>query len=229
MTTAPSLPLHAELLLLAHDPASGKRLIDETNLKAGLAGAALLELNLQEALALAGDGKKARLRSSGADVDPELVEALARADGYPPKKAVARIGGAESFKDRAGALRDDTWNRLESDGLVRSQEDKVMGLFPTTRRVQLTSARAGSVETIRGVLTSSEQPDLRTSGLIAVLAATGLLRKLVPEMDKKQVKARAKQIAEGGWGGDAVAKAISDVQGAIVAAVIVPTVVVSAS
>lgn len=229
MSIPSTLPLHAELLLLAHDPASGKGLIEEGYLKAGLAGAALLELNLQEALALEGDGKHARLRSTGADVDPELVEVLARADGYAPKKAVARVGGTESFKDRAGALRDATWNRLESDGLVRSHEDKVMWIFPTTRRVQLTTSRSGSIETIRGALNSSDQPDLRTSGLVAVVAATGLLPKLVPEMDKKQVKQRARQIAEAGWGGDAVAKAISDVQSAIVAAVIVPAVVISTS
>ena len=227
MFSPSSLPLHAELLLLAHDPASGKGLIDEGQLKAGLAGAALLELNGQEALALEGDGKQARLRSTGADVDPELVEVLARADGYAPKKAVARIGGAESFKDRAGALRDATWNRLERDRLVRSEEHKVMGLFPTTRRVQLTAARSESIETIRSVMNSSDQPELRTSGLVAVVAATGLLPKLVPEMDKKQVKARAKQIAESDWGGDAVAKAISDVQAALVAAVILPIVVTS--
>lgn len=222
MFSPSALPLHAELLLLAHDPASGKRLIEEGHLKAGLAGAALLELNLQEALALDGDGKGARLRSSGADVVPELVPLLARADGYAPKKAIARIGGAESFKDRAGALRDATWNRLESDGLVRSHEDRVMGFFSVTRRVQLTTVRSGMVETIRGALNSSDQPDARTAALIAVAAATGLLPRLVPEMDKKQVKQRARQIGEGGWGGDAVAKAISDLQAAIVAGVIVP-------
>ncbi len=92
---------------------------------------------------------------------------LARADGYAPKKAVARIGGAESLKDRAGALRDDTWNRLESEGLVRSEEDKVLGLFPTTRRIQLSTARSASIETIRAALASSDQPGLRTSGLVA--------------------------------------------------------------
>lgn len=229
MITTSSLPLHAALLLLAHDPASGKRLIPEGHLKAGLAGAGLLELNLQEALALEGDGKEARLRSSGADVAPELVPLLARADGFTPTKAVARIGGAESFKDRAGDLRDATWNRLESDGLVRSHEDRLMGIFPTTRRVQLTTARSGRVEAIRGALTGSNQPDPRTSGLVAVVAATGLLPKLVPEMNKRQRKERARQIADGGWGGDAVAKAISDVQSAIVAGVIVPAMATTTS
>ena len=229
MFSSSPLPLHTELLLLAHDPASGKGLVDDGHLKAGLAGAALIELSLQEALALDGEGKGARLRSSGADVDPELVEVLARADGYAPKKAVARIGGAESFTNRAGALRDATWNRLEGDGLVRSEEHKVMGLFPTTRRVQLAPVRSAILERLRGAIKGADQPDARTSGLVAVVSATGLLPKLVPEMDQKQVKQRARQIADGGWGGDAVAQAIGDVQAAIVAAVIVPAVVISTS
>lgn len=228
MTDRTVLPLHAEFLLLAHDPASGRKLVEAAHVKAGLAGAALLELNLQEALTLQGEGRQARLRSTGADVDPELVEVLSRADGHAPKKAVARIGGAGCFTDRAGRLRDATWNRLESDGQVRSEEDRVLGLFPTTRRVQLSSARSASLATMQTALDSTEQPSLRTAAIIAVAHASGLLRKLFPERDKKQLSERAKQIGEGGWGGAAVAEAIADVQAAIVTAVIVP-VVVSAS
>lgn len=71
-------------------------MIDDAHLKAGLAGAALLELNLQEALALDGEGKKVRLRSSGAAVDPKLVPVLARGDdlsvreGAPPDEQPLR-------------------------------------------------------------------------------------------------------------------------------------------
>ena len=188
MHSSPILPLHAEFLLLAHEPESGKKLLDGQHLKAGLAGAALLELNLEEALAIEGAGQQARLRATGADVDPELVEVVARADGQSPKKAVARIGGAETFKDRAGDLRDATWHRLENAGLVRSEEDKVMGLFSTTRRVQTTTARSGAVETLRSALTGVDQPDIRTAGLVAVTQATGLL---------SEAHARARQEAGG--------------------------------
>lgn len=48
-------------------------------------------------------------------------------------------------------------------------------------------------------------------------------------MGKRQVTARATVIAEGGWGGDAVAKAISDVQAAIVAGVVVPAMATTTS
>lgn len=222
-----TLPLHAEFLLLAHEPASGKKLVDTQHLKAGLAGAALLELNLQEALAIDGEGKHARLRATGADVDPELIEVVARADGQSPRKAVARIGGVETFKDRAGDLRDATWNRLESARLVRSEEEKVLGMFATTRHVQTSTARSSSLETLRGALLGTEPPGIRTAGLVAVVSATGLLPKLLPEIDRKQLAARVTVITESGWGGDAVSKAITDLQAALVAAVVVPVVVSS--
>lgn len=219
------LPLHAELLLLAHDPATGRRLVDAQRLKAGLAGAALLELNLQEALRLEGTGRAARLRATGADVHPDLLEVVRRADGHAPKKAVARIGGAETFVDRGGQLRDATWRSLEAAGLVRSEEGRTLGLFPTHRRVQTTSARSTSLDALRRALAPTAQPDLRTAGLVAVAHATGLLGRLVPELGRKQLAARVAELAEGGWSGDAVAKAISDVQVAVVAAVMVPIVV----
>lgn len=222
MSDRTRLPLHATFLLLSHDPETGRKLIDSQHLKAGLAGAALLELSLQEALRVEGSGKGARLHSTGADVEPALLEVLRRADGYAPKKAVARIGGAETFVDRGGRLRDATWDSLEAAGLVRSEDDRVMGVFPTRRRVQRTATRAESIDTLRRALTSTVQPDIGTSSLVAVAQATGLLVKLCPELDKKRISLRAKEIAEGGWGGDAVARAISDVQAAIVTAAMVP-------
>lgn len=229
MFSPSSLPLHAELLLLAHDPVSGKRLIPGQYLQAGLAGAALLELNLQGALDLDGEGRQSRLRATGVEVAPELGPLLARADGHAPKKAVARIGGAQSFKKRADELGEVTWRRLAGDGLVRSQQHKVWGLFPTVLHFPLSTEREGSVVTIRAAIAAADQPDVRTSGLIAVLAATRLLPKLLPELGGKERKARVKQIAASDWSGDAVAKAISEVQAAIVASVVVPAVSTTAA
>lgn len=224
MTTTP-LPLHAEFLLLAHDPETGKALVDGTPLKAALAGAALIELGLQEAVRLEGEGRDARLVATDADVSPELVEVLARADGHAPKKAVARMGGAESYTDRATRLREATWDRLESERLVRRDEDKVLGLFPVTRRIQTTAARSTLVDTLRSAVLGSEPPGIRTVGLVSVAQASGVLAKVLPEVDKKHLKARAKEIGEGTWGGDAVAKAVADMQAALMTAIMVPVIV----
>ena len=51
-TTPPTVPLHAAFLLLAHDPATGRCLVDDTHLKPALAGAGLLELTRTGSLRL---------------------------------------------------------------------------------------------------------------------------------------------------------------------------------
>lgn len=217
------LPLHAELLLIAHDPKSGKPRVDSTHFKAGLAGAAVIELALQEALRLDGEGNKAKLVANDADIDSSLAEVLARADGHTPKKAITRIGGGVTCHDRTGELRHATFGQLEARELGRLEEDKVLGIFPTRRWVEAdTGMRESIVDRLRGAIASSDVPERRTACLVSITQAMGLLTKLLPDLDKKGLTARAKEIGEGDWGGDAVAKAIQDVEAAVTVAVMVP-------
>ncbi|WP_347350752.1 GPP34 family phosphoprotein [Intrasporangium sp.] len=215
------LPLHAEFLLLAHDDRSGRPLIDSTHLKAGLAGAAVTELTLQEALRLEGDGRSARLHATGRAVAPELEEALARADGRSPKDAVARIGGGRSWRDRAGHLEAATLAGLEGAGVGVRGEQTVLGVFHRkVWREQDPAVEREIVERLRNAVRATGEPDTRTAVLVSLLSATGLLRKVLPEQDKRVLAARAKEISAGQWGGQAVATAIQEVEAAVVAAVV---------
>jgi hypothetical protein len=62
--------------------------------------------------------------------------------------------------------------------------------------------------------------DARTSALCALVAATDLDRKVFADLDRKQVKARLKEIAEGSWAATAVKKTIDEIQSAVMVAVI---------
>jgi len=220
MTTAPpTVPLHAAFLLLAHDPSTGRCLVDDTHLKPALAGAGLLELTRTGSLRVEGDGRHTRLRATGGHVPAELVESVGRADGRSPKDAVARIGGTNTpFKDRAGQLRDATWRRLEAEGLVRPTPHRLLGVFPTTRWVQLTGRRAELVEAVRSAVDGRAEPDGAVAALVGVAEACGVLRRLFPDVPRKELSARAAAVSGDLWGGPAVAKAISDINAAIVAA-----------
>ena len=216
-----SLPLHAEYLLLAHDDETGRPPVAGTHLKAGLAGPAISELALQGALRLEGEGRSARLRAVSEATAPELAEALRRADGQSPKNAVARVGGGQSWHDRAGELRDATLAELERSGVGARDEEKVLGVFSRkVWREKDPRVEHEIVERIRAAVHSSEQPDTRTAVLISLLQATGLLHKALPDEDKRPLAARAKEIAEGDWGGEAVRKAIEEVQPAVFVSVI---------
>lgn len=214
------LPLHARFLLLAHDPATGRPLVDDTHLKPGLAGAALLELTHLGVLRLEGDGRQARLRWTGVAAPAELEEVLRRADDRSPKDAVGRFGGAQSFTDRAGRLRDDTWRRLEAARLVRPVTHKVLGLVPRTRWQHLDDTHARLVEGLHDALTGARPSDPALPPLACVAQATGLLRRLYPDVPRKELEARAAALADGSWGGPAVVRAISDIHAAITAATV---------
>lgn len=213
-STANRLPLHADFLLLAHDGESGKRLIDSQRYKVGLAAAAVSELVLQEALALDGQGKKAVFRASGADIDPQLQEALDRSVGRRPKDAIARIGGGQTWTDRAGDLNDATAAQLEADGHVRLVETKRLGLIPGRTMMVQDGSRAQALERVEQAMSSGMPPDAPTAALVTIAHGVGLLPKLVPQLSKKQVKACAEQIASQGWAADAIRNAINEVQAA---------------
>lgn len=229
MNSSTTMPLHAAYVLLAHDPRTGKAIVDDTHFKPGLAGAVLLELTRTGALRVEGQGKKARMVATGGHVPTELTEAVERATDRSPKDAVARIGGASSYRDRAGAIEKATWEGLAAGGSARPEEHKVMGLFPTTRWIQTTDARDHLVAALRQSLDGTQPTEPSTPALFCVAHASDVLHKLFPDVPKKQLEARAEELAVGQWGGEAVAKAISDIQGAIAAAMIATTAATVAS
>lgn len=217
------LPLHAEYLLVCTD-ATGHRLLDSERFKAGLAGSAVVELALQEALIIEGAGRRARFRATGADIDPSLTEALERADGRSPRDAVERIGGSKTLRDRAGDLAEATFAQLEQLEAVTRVEGKTLGIFPTIRWVERNpELRREIVTRLSAAIASPEAPDRRTSSLIAITHAVGVLTKVVRDVDKRTVRARGKRIADENWGGDAVAQAIKQVEAATIAAITAST------
>ncbi|MEK8070044.1 GPP34 family phosphoprotein [Rhodococcoides navarretei] len=88
--------------------------------------------------------------------------------------------------------------------LVIEQKDTVWGLFPTTASPH-------------------------SAASISLISAVDLTHKVIVDADKKLLKQRAKQIAEGEWAGAAVRKAVSDVNAAVRAAVMVPVIVSTTS
>lgn len=215
------LPLHAEFLLLAHDDETGRPLVDGMHLKAGLAGAAISELALQGALRLEGQGRSARLHATGEISAPELAEALDRADGQSPKNAVARVGGGQSWRNRAGDLEAATLEELERSGVGLSDEESAFGIFHRkVWREKDPAVEQQIVSRLREAVHSSDEPDPRTAVLVSILDATGLLRKVLPDEDGRSLGERARAISAGTWGGEAVRRTVEEIQAAIVVSVI---------
>jgi hypothetical protein len=80
------------------------------------------------------------------------------------------------------------------------------------------------------VLKVGTTPDERTGALIALLSALNVVPKVVTDaVDKKALKQRAKDIAESDWAADAVKKAVTEMQAAVTAAIVVASSTAAAS
>lgn len=212
-----------DLLLLAYDDETGKSVIDGTRLEYGLAGALLLELSVLGKVSVAGPGeavKRDRLvvrdaTPAGDDVLDHALAELADDEGKKPKNVLGSL--------RKG-LRGRLLDRLAGRGLLRQQSGTVLGIFPTTRWPAADASHEAAVrQRLQDVLVTGLAPDPRTAALVSLLLAVDGLRKVVPSEDRRAVKRRAQEIAEGDWAADAVKKAVQEVQAAVTGAILAST------
>jgi len=223
--------LAEDLLLLLTDDTSGKAVVDGTKLDLALAGAVVLDLAERERVAVAGPGesvKEGRLavRDPAATGDDLLDEALRRlADKSPqkPQSALPRL---------AKKLREAVYGRLVDRGIVRFQEGKVLGIFPTRQWPAEDSVHEAEVRQGLGeVLVVGRRPSEREALVVSLLHAVDALPKVVggPGVDKKELRRRGKEIAEGEFAGAAVRKAVEAVNAAMVTTIAAAAVVSSGS
>jgi hypothetical protein len=198
-----------ELLLLAYSEEEGKQLISATQLDPALAGAIIAELAVAERVELS--DQKLTLTSPAPLGDDELDATLARiaAEGKARKPAwwVQRL--------QSGKLRRRLLTRLAESGVLAEERGKILGVFPTTRWPEADpSVEANVRERVSSALGGAD-PDARTAILIAIMHAAKLDRKAFPGASKERIK----EIAEGAWAADAVAKTIAAINSAMTAAI----------
>lgn len=225
------LSLAEEYLLLALDDTSGRPLLSSQTLQLALAGASVAELTLRGALDVsdgADGGRKGRFQATGRATpsDPHQREVLELVQGRKPKDAIQKIGQG-GFARR---LRDTLQQGLAARGVLREEQVKILGLFPsTTWRAHDPAPEAGVRGRVLAALTGRATPDERTGALVSLLLATDLTRKVVPDQDRRALKRRAKEISESEWSGAAVKRAIDEVNAAMAAVMVATTSAAAAS
>jgi hypothetical protein len=212
-----------DLLLLLLDDRTGA-MTNSTYLDTGIGGALLLELALAGSVdVVKGTGLWARSKvvPTGRAVppDPLLGEALA--------EVATKERTAQDLVGRLGRKRRETLlGRLEAKGVLRRSEDRVLGLFPRTRWPAIDSSHEADVRRVLGdALLGGVHPDQRTAALVALLSAMDLAHKVVDHegLSSREVRKRAKQVAEGEWAAKAVKDAVAAAQAAVVAGVMAAT------
>lgn len=221
MTDTPLL-VAEDLLLLLLDDDSG-RLTHASYLDTGLGGAHLVDLALGGHVDVDEPGKKwgftqaARVHVTGSlPEDPTLRAAY---DTVAEKQR-----SAQDLVGRLGSKqRDPLLERLAGRGLLERRQGKVLGLFPTTRWPAADARHEAEVRARLGsALLRGAEPDPRTAALVALLHGLGVAHKVVtdPQVPAREVRKRAKTIAEDDWAAKGVADAVAAAQSAVVAAVV---------
>jgi hypothetical protein len=215
------MTLTEDLTLLLLDPDAGRAVVDSTSLDRAIGGALLLDLATRERITADGNGAKARL--SVVDATPtgdDLLDgALARFDKpLRAQKAVERL---------ARGTRTPVLEHLVEQGLVRRERSRLLGILPIT-----TWPPGDAAKELRGrvaaVLRDGARPDQHLALLISLVHAVKAEHKVV-DGPRRQLRARAAEVAEGEWAGQAVRKAVQAVQSSVAAAVAVSAAAASSS
>lgn len=216
-----------DLLLLLIDEHSGRPLVDSTRTTHALAGALVLELAVMGLLVpedpAARLGKSKIMAVERPPADP-LLDLAWQAFSDKPRRPASVLQKLDS------KVKDPLLERIADKGWVHPERTKVLGMFTRTSWPEVDGRHEAELRNNLGiVLLQGGNPDIRIAALVSLLLAADALPKLFPDADKKQLKARAKQLSEGEWAGAAVAQAISEVRSAVIVAVMTPVIVSGSS
>ncbi|GAB2881849.1 GOLPH3/VPS74 family protein [Nocardioides pacificus] len=219
-----------DLLLLLLDDETG-RLTQTHDPEPLLGGAVLIELALAGTLEVhRGEGRWSRstvrlVPGAPAPQDQVLVDGLA---------IVARKERAaqDLVAPLGKGLRQVLLARLETQGILERREDKVLGLFPRHRwPARATEHEDGVRHAIADALRSGVAADPHIGALIALLSAVDRIHKVIvlDDLSDKEVRHRAKVIADDDWAAEAVKDAVAAAQAAMVAVMVATTVATGAA
>jgi len=214
--------LAEDLLLLVTDDVTGRLSAAGAQVDAGLGGANLVELTLLGKVDVSGEQDKGRRERiivrdpspPGDDVLDAALAILVERQGSKPSAVVRPLGKN---------LRPVLYQRLVAGGVLRTGQGRALGIFPTrTWPAQDPSHEAEVRRRVTQALVQTAAPDERTAALIALLHALRCEHKVVDprpyQLSRRQLRARAAEIAQGNWASEAVRKVIDEMIAAVAAA-----------
>jgi hypothetical protein len=201
--------LAEDLYVLAINGSNGRLLIDNARLDPGLGGALLLDLALRGHVGLV---ESHVVVTTGPPTGDQLLDAaLAAITGEPkrhgPDHWVHHLGrGAHR------AVQD----QLVDAGVLRRDDDRLLRVIPVHRTHEIDGRLHHQLqEHLEDSVVLGHPPSQETAALAALALAVGLERHLFPRSDRREIRRRMAEIAEGGWVAPAVAGAVTVVDVAL--------------
>ena len=120
---------------------------------------------------------------------------------------------------RADAIREEALSRLVGVGILERQDDRFLWVFQSRRYPAIDGEAEREVKLrIMGVLFSNEIPDPRDVVIICLADACGIFRGLLSEQELDAATARIEQVRKLDLIGQAVSRAIHDIELSVAAA-----------
>lgn len=202
--------LTEDLLMLLHDPGTGRPLIHSSKVDLALGGAVLVELTERQRVELTKPHRVTKNRTvivvdpapTGDDVLDEALQSIAARRPTRSHVVVSRIS-----KRVRGRLLD----RLAGRGELRPQDSRFAGVFPTRAWPAVDSGH--TEELMRGlerVLHGERPPTREQAAIISLLHAVRRTGNVLGDagLDRRELKRRIKAVAEGDAAGEAVRQAL---------------------
>jgi len=210
------LLLAERLLLISLDPRSGKpRAHPPAALQPALSGALVMDLVSRGAAQL----HEGRVVPGGPVGDPLLDETLRR---IAAKRRPRRL---KSCVRRVGDPRKQLLSRLVERGVLAERPYRIPWLFPSSRyELVVHEALDESVAPLRALLMGRpHNPTPDETALVALVSVTGLVGSIVPRPYLRDARRRAKALAKGDVGGQAVSEIVTESEAAAMAVIIAAT------
>ena len=223
--------LAEDVLLLLLNDVSGKAVVDRTRLDLALAGAVLLDLATTGRVDVTGRGEQVKagrlvVRDGRPTGDEVLDRALAQITAAGPKKPESVL------PTLAKGLRAGLLSRLTGQGILRAQEGRVLGIFPTHTWPAIDSGHERELRAgLQDVLVAGRAPAPREAALVALLHSINQVPRVLGDVGvpARELRRRAKEVSAGGFADAAVRKAVEAVTAAMTAVIVSAAVAGSAS
>jgi len=212
---SPPLTILEEFLLLALDDSVGRFYpLARSTLDCTLAGAVLMDLSLRHRI----DNDLHDLFVTDASptgspvLDPALA-ILARSPVLTPKPIAAWLRDLSASSDD---LRERALRQLEALGILRREDTKILWVFGSRRYPLLHQKEQREVKLrVLGVILRDDIPEPHDIMLVTLAHACGLFHHILNDHELTAASARIDQVARMDLIGQAVAKAVAEIETAI--------------
>ncbi len=202
--------LAEDLLMLLYDPGTGRPLIHSSKVDLALGGAVLAELIERQRIELTEPHRVTKNRTvivvdpapTGDDVLDETLQLIAARPSTRSHIVVSKIS-----RGVRGRLLD----RLAGRGMLRSQDSRFAGVFPTRTWPAVDPGHTNEIKQhLHQVLRGGRPPTRQEAAVISLLHAVGRTANIFRDagLDRRRLKRRAKAVAERDAAGEAVRRAL---------------------